>query len=30
MIVAYVETSWIGALIDQLNGPSTIDEESAS
>lgn len=30
MIVAYVETSWFGALIDQLNGPSTIDEEPAS
>ena len=25
MIVAYIETSWFGALVDQLNGPS-IDE----
>ena len=30
MIVAYVETSWFAALIDQLSGPSTIDEKSAS
>ncbi|MHB8379364.1 MAG: DUF2510 domain-containing protein [Acidimicrobiales bacterium] len=30
MIVAYVETSWFAALIDQLNGPSTIDEKSGS
>jgi hypothetical protein len=29
MIVAYIETSWFGALIDQLNGPS-IDEVVAS
>jgi hypothetical protein len=26
MIVAYIETSWFGAYIDQLKGPSTIDE----
>jgi len=26
MIVAYIETSWFAALVDQLNGPSTKDE----
>jgi hypothetical protein len=30
MIVAYVETSWFAALIDQLSGSSPIDEKSAS
>jgi Protein of unknown function (DUF2510) len=30
MIVAYVETSWFGALIDQLTGPSTIVSDDAS
>lgn len=30
VIVAYVETSWFGALIDHLNGPTTIDEDRAS
>jgi len=30
MIVAYTETTWTSALIDQLTGPVTIDEEIAS
>jgi hypothetical protein len=29
-IVAYVETTWFGAIVDQLNGPSTIDDTNAS
>jgi hypothetical protein len=28
MIVAYVETTWLGALIDQLNGPSPAEDAS--
>jgi uncharacterized protein involved in response to NO len=30
VIVAYVETSWFGALIDQLSGPSTVEKHDAS
>jgi hypothetical protein len=30
MIVAYIETSWFGALVDQLNGPATMDDVAAS
>jgi hypothetical protein len=30
VIVAYVETSWFGALIDQLTGPSTATTDDAS
>jgi hypothetical protein len=30
MIVAYVETTWFGALIDQLNGPSPVAPDHAS
>jgi hypothetical protein len=30
MIVAYVETTWFGALIDQLNGPSSAAPDDGS
>jgi hypothetical protein len=30
VIVAYVETSWFAALIDQLSGPATIEKHDAS
>ena len=30
VIVALGQSSWVGALIDQLNGPSSFDESSAS
>ena len=30
VLVAYVETSWFAALIDQLSGPSTIEKPDAS
>ncbi|MFY9782979.1 MAG: DUF2510 domain-containing protein [Acidimicrobiales bacterium] len=30
VIVAYVETSWFGALIDQLNGPSAAPPDDAT
>ena len=30
MIVAYVETTWFGALIDQLNGPAPVTPDDAS
>lgn len=29
MVVAYVETSWLAALIDQLSGPTTINEAAS-
>jgi hypothetical protein len=29
-VVAYVETTWFGAIVDQLNGPSTIENNNAS